>query len=331
MAEPVKIRRVRDDPERAPRPADDLSEEPTLLRWVERPDGKMELRETPLTVEDFLHPQEGDHWVQGRRHGLTRRDLAQMLDDHFDHEPDVMVLEDVKHLLGPGLPEPAPDVSVVRGVKPYYLTVFDLVAEGVAPCLVIEIVSPKGWRIRRTDLEGKVEDYRRAGIPEYLIIDRPGRTELSPFHLLMYRRDSLGRYQRIEPDSQGRVLSETTGLWFSVPPEGDRVLVYDATTGERLLTAKEQREARRAAETQARREETARKTAEKKATREAEARKVAEKKAAREAETRKAAEEKAAREAEERKAAVGRAEAAEAELARLREEMRRLRDGHPAD
>ncbi len=298
MAEPVKTRPVRDEQ------ADDLSDEPTLLRWIERPDGSLAFREIPLTVEDFLNPQEGDHWVQGRRHGLTRRDLAQVLDDHFDQEPDVMVLEDVKHLLGPGLSEPAPDVSVIRGVKPYYLTVFDVVAEGVAPCLVIEIVSPKGWRIRGTDMVGKVEDYRRAGIPEYLIVDRPGRTELSPFYLILYRLDSQGRYQRIEPDTKGSVFSETTNLLFSVSPEGDQVLVHDAATGERLLTAKELREAR--------------KTAEAEAIREAEARKAAEAEVVREAEARKAAEAEAVREAEVRKAA-------EAEVARLRTELDRLR------
>ena len=309
MAEPVKISPVRDDPDRTPQSEDDLPDEPTLLRWVERPDGKLELRETPLTVYDFLHPQEGDHWVQGRRHGLTRRDLASMLDLHFSQEPDVMVLEDVGHVLGPGLPQPAPDVSVVRGVKPYYLTVYDVVAEGVPPCLVIEIVSPKGWRIRNSDLKGKVEDYRRAGIPEYLIVDRPGRTELSPFHLILHRLDSRGRYQRVEPDAQGRLLSETTNLWFSVPPEGDRVLVHDAATGERLLTAQELGQACRAAEKEARQAEKARKAAETKAAREEKARKAAETKATRAAE---------------------RAATAEAELERLREEMRRLRGDPPS-
>lgn len=309
MAEPVKISPVRDDPDRTPQSEDDLSDEPTLLRWVERPDGKLELRETPLTVYDFLHAQEGDHWVQGRRHGLTRRDLASMLDLHFSREPDVMVLEDVKVLLGPGLPEPCPDVSVIRGVKPYFLSVFDVAAEGVAPCLVIEIVSPKGWRIRNSDLKGKVEDYRRAGVPEYLIVDRPGRTELSPFHLILYRLDSRGRYQQIEPDIQGRLLSETTNLWFSVPPEGDRVLVHDAATGERLLTAQELGRACRAAEKEARQAEKARKAAETKATREEKARKAAETKATRAAE---------------------RAATAEAELERLREEMRRLRGDPPS-
>jgi Uma2 family endonuclease len=310
MAEPVQTRR----------PVDDLSDEPILQRWAELPDGSLEFQQTPLTEHDFLFPQEGDHWVQGRRHSVTRRDLAQVLDDHFDREPDVMVLEDVQVLLGPGLPEPCPDVSVIRGVKPYFLTVFDVAAEGVVPCLVIEIVSPKGSRIRGTDMVRKVKEYCRAGISEYLIVDRPGRSELSPFHLILYRRDSRGRYQRIEPDPQGRVFSETTNLWFSVSPAGDEVFVHDAATGEKLLTAKELREARRADEKRLRREEMARKSAEA-------ARKTAEVawKAAERA--REAAEREADREAGERRAAEERAKTAEDELERLQEEMQRLRGG----
>ena len=37
----------------------------TLLRWVERPDGRLEQVELPLTPELFLDPQLGDQWMQG--------------------------------------------------------------------------------------------------------------------------------------------------------------------------------------------------------------------------------------------------------------------------
>jgi hypothetical protein len=59
------------------------------LRWVERRDGRMELRETPLTPEDYLDPQEGDTWEQGERHNDMRGLLAQVLRLHFVQDPEV--------------------------------------------------------------------------------------------------------------------------------------------------------------------------------------------------------------------------------------------------
>ncbi|HYU35669.1 MAG TPA: Uma2 family endonuclease [Thermoanaerobaculia bacterium] len=220
-------------------PADDPSDVSTLLRWVERPNGRMELRETPLTPEDYLDPQEGDTWVQGERHNSTRGFLAQMFRLHFCDDPEILVTEDLKFLLGPGLSRPAPDVAVVRGVHRGDRGVFDVVAEGIAPCLIIEVVSPKSRRIRKIDVKDKVDDYRRAGVPEYVIVDRPTRGENSPFELVGYRLDSVGGYRRIEPDAQGRLLCETIGVWIGLSPDRLHVLLWNAATGERMLSPEE--------------------------------------------------------------------------------------------
>ncbi|HYU33375.1 MAG TPA: Uma2 family endonuclease [Thermoanaerobaculia bacterium] len=291
MAEPVTTVPARGDSQ----PAADLADS-TLLRWVERPDGRLELRETPLTPEDYLDPQEGDTWVQGERHNAIRGLLASTLRLHFVADPEVLVTEDLKFLLGAGLSRPAPDVAVVRGVRRGDRDVFDVVGEGVAPCLVIEVVSPKSARIRRVDVERKVRDYCDAGVPEYVIVDRPSRKKDSPFELLGYRLDSRGRYRRIEPDGEGRLLSETIGVWFGLSADRLQVLLWDAATGERMLSPEEVAAALVAAE--------------ERAAREAEARKA-------EVRAREAAEERAARETEARKAA-------ESEIARLRAELERL-------
>jgi Uma2 family endonuclease len=258
MAEPLKTMPARGDAE----PADDLADVSTLLRWVELPDGRMELRETPLTPEDYLDPQEGDTWVQGERHNSVRGFLTQMFRLHFRDDPQVLVTEDMKFLLGPGLPRPAPDVAVVRGVLHGDRGVFDVVAEGVTPCLVIEVVSPKSRRIRRIDVEDKAKGYCRAGVPEYVIVDRPERFKGSPFHLVGYRLDSQGRYQRMEPDDQARLLSETIGIWIGLSPDRLEVQLWDAATGERMLSPEEAFAARDAAEERARREAEARQAAE---------------------------------------------------------------------
>lgn len=242
MAEPVRQQR---EPEL-------LDEEPgiTLQRWVEGPGGRMELVEMPLTPELFLNPQVGDHMTQGKRHGDTAREIADLLDYFFRPVPDVLVTFDLKHLFGPGLSQPSPDVSVIRGVRDQEADreSFDVVAEGVRPCLIVEVVSPLSSRIRKTDLEDKVALYRRAGIPEYLIVDSQRRDRR--FRLLGYRLGPSG-YQPIEPDEEGRLLSETAGLWFQVSPDGNRVRMFEHPSGQPLLTRREEEILRKAAEEKA--------------------------------------------------------------------------------
>jgi hypothetical protein len=161
-----------------------------------------------------------------------------------------MVLDDVKHLLGPGLPGPAPDVSVIRGARDPDpdLESFDVVKQGVVPCLVIEIVSPFDARIRRTDEVDKVRLYERAGIPEYLLVDMPRRATRHRFRLKEYRLGSNRRYALIEPDDRNCLLSETTELRFGVSPAGDRIDIFDARTGDRLRSALEEEEERKVAQ-----------------------------------------------------------------------------------
>jgi len=243
-------------------PEHDASEEgeerSTLQRWIELPDGSIELLELPLTPELFLDPELDDKMVQGQWHDETSAEIKALLRSFFWHQPDVRVFHDLKHLFGPGLSAPSPDVSVVRGLRdPAPLDSLDVVKEGVRPSLVIEVVSPMSARVRQTDLNKKVKLYERVGIPEYLIVDstRKRFEGRHRFTLLGYRLDSTGRYQPVAPDDQGCLLSEQTGVLFQVGPTGDRVLLFEAATGRRLLNALEQEErAEREAERAARAE-----------------------------------------------------------------------------
>jgi Uma2 family endonuclease len=215
--------------------------ESVILRWVERPDGEMELLELPLTPELFLDPQLEDKMIQGQRHDLTGREITNLLEDFFRPQPDVLVVHDMKHLFGPGHPAPGPDVSVIRGVRVHDADrqSFDVAEEGVLPCLVIEVVSPMSARIRRTDLETKVRAYERIGIFEYLIVDSRRWGAGRGYSLLGYRLDAGGRYQPIEANPEGRMLSEATGVWFQVSPERQRILLFEAATGRRLMDLSE--------------------------------------------------------------------------------------------
>ena len=240
---------------------EELSDANLVHRWVEGPDGRMEPRDFPLTPEEFLNPQPGDKWLQGPKHGITVQYFVDLLTRHLESPGiDVVVLFDVKHRLGTGRrSSPCPDVSVIRGAgldpnDPEFLT-YDFVKHRIPPCLIIEVLSYSSARIRRTDEVDKVELYQRTGIQEYLLVDLPREGTGHRFVLKGYRLDPEGHYQPMEPDEQGRFLSETTQLLFAVSPEGDRVDVFDAVTGERLRSPREEEEGRRKAERQAARAE----------------------------------------------------------------------------
>lgn len=244
MAEPARKTPTEETGTPAEEPLED--EVPLFLqRWVERPDGRFELLELPLTPELFLDPQLEDKMPQGRLHSDLMASFKETLRVHFIARPDIMILMDVKHLLGPGLPGPSPDISVIQGARnpERDRSSFNLRAEGVTPCLILEIVSPLSARIRKVDEEDKVALYERVGVREYLIVNPPRKATGYRFRITGYRLDAKRRYRPIEPDERGRLRSETTGLLFGVSPQGDRIEIFDAETGEPLRSHEEDREA----------------------------------------------------------------------------------------
>ena len=220
-----------------------------LERWVERPDGQMEQLLIPLTPEDYLNPRFGDKWLQGRPHSEVTPDLADRLRRWFKPRREVLVLNDVRHKLGPGLPNPSPDVSVIVGARnpALDLRTYDVVKQGVAPALIIEVISPIDARIRRVDEEDKVRHYQRAGVREYLLVRIP-RPFPGPFEIFGYRLDAAGTYQPLVPDAAGRLQCETLGLWFFLSPERDRLVIRDVATGEVLRSSQQEEEERKRAE-----------------------------------------------------------------------------------
>lgn len=220
-------------------------------RWrrVRLPSGEVTEQQIPLTPDDLLDPQLGDEVTQSRPHAKLVTTLNDLLERHFDQDPDVQVLFDMKILWGlPGLPDPSPDIAVVRGAPlNESRSTFKVAEEGVLPCLIIEVVSYSDAEMYRNDHEKKVELYQRVGIPEYLVVD-PSFSAEDPLRLTGYRMASDRRYRQIEPDARGCLRSETTSLLFAPSENGRTIRVGDAGTGEWLLTAKEEETARKAAE-----------------------------------------------------------------------------------
>jgi len=237
MAEPAKT---------LPIPREDEAEPgfPLLQRWIEHPGGRLELLVRPLTPEEFLNPQPEDTMTEGEPHFTLRMQLADLLKRHF--KTTALILGDVIHQLGPGLPAPSPDVSVIPGARPGLRSSFSVTNEGVRPGLIIEILSPSSKAIRRVDEVDKVEIYSRAGIPEYLLVDLPRHGNRYQLGLKGYRLNAAGKYSPIEPDDRGHLLCKATRLRFFI--KGDRVRAIDDRTGQPLLYSDEEEARRQAAE-----------------------------------------------------------------------------------
>ena len=104
--------------------------------------------------------------------------------------------------------------------------------------------------------------YQKVRVPEYLLVNTPRSPEGAPISFKGYRLAADRRYRPLEPDAQGRLLSETTELLFGVSADASRIEVYDARTGERLQTPDEAVAKADRAEAARRREAAARKAAE---------------------------------------------------------------------
>jgi len=268
------------------------SEEFTIgWRYVTKtlPSGEETYFQIPLTAEDWLDPQWGDQVVQNSEHQDSNTDIYIKLKNHYANDPTVRVFSDLKMMWGiPGLKEPAPDIAVIPNLKNKKASrsSFDVVKEGTRPCLVIEMMS-EGYP---GDDTKKVKIYEQAGVTEYLIIN-PHSNEAKPyFKMWGYRLNSVGKYQRIVPNKQNQLLSQTTHIWFCLSKKGQRLRLKDTVSGEWLLTheesevqrleeakARQKAEAQAQVEAQARQEETnARQKAEAQAQVEAQARQKAE-------------------------------------------------------
>jgi len=202
---------------------------------VTRPDGSIDFEQIPLTLEEVLHPEEGDQLVSSHAHALDCNYLLNVSSERLAGDPSAVVLSDVSiYWEKPEWKHHRPDIAVILGVRrqkdwpSFYVAV-----EGTRPALIIEVVSPS---TRENDVETKVEQYAEVQVPHYVIADAwesDGRRHLA---LIDYRLGPDGLYERQPLDAQGRVrLEEPGGLWLGIVdnPElgGDRLALFDPATG----------------------------------------------------------------------------------------------------
>jgi colicin import membrane protein len=279
------------------------------------PDGRVTWEQVPLTLEDVLHPQEGDVIPENTQHNRERDHVSDVFRARLAGRRDALVLSDCLIDWGrEDLRDPSPDVAPVLDVADPERRrgKFYVAQEGTRPFLIVEIVSPD---TRVNDVVRKFDEYYRAGVPLYVIVDQ--EREDGPRRVLAYRHTPQG-YQAVALDDRGRVLLDQLGVRLGL--RDNRIVCWDAATDEEVGNYVRQAQAREAAEQQARAEADARRAAEERARAEADARRAAEERARAEADARRAAEERARAEADARQAAEQRLRDLEAELRRLRGE-----------
>lgn len=128
-----------------------------------------------------------------------------------------------------------PDAFVVKDCDPGPRRTFLIWKEERVPNVVFETTSLAS---KKKDTRDKPELYARLGIPEYFVYD-PTADYLDP-PLAGYRLTPAG-YVRLEPDARGRLRSEELSVELLL--EDGELAVYDAASGERLLTEAEAAEA----------------------------------------------------------------------------------------
>lgn len=233
-------------------------------RYVTQADGngRSNRIRVPLTPDDVLHPQEGDHIPENTIQALDRSYLFDVLRWRTRSKRHVLVLSDCLIDWGvPGLRNHSPDISAFDHVaNPKRLRRrFAVVKEGAKSLLAIEIVSPDPHdsQIRDNDVVIKVEEYFRAGVPLYALIDQ--KKLQGPRQVIGYRPGARG-YEPLPLDDQGRLLLEPVQLWLGL--RDNRAVCWDAGTGEEIKDFSGMAQAHAEAEAARQAAETARRDAE---------------------------------------------------------------------
>ncbi len=212
------------------------------------PDGSKVSVQVPLTLDDVLHPQEGDRITESSQQEQDRTYLVSVLRYRLSSNARTVVLSDCLINWGVrGLRNHSPDISVFDGVadRNRHWKTFRVAREGARTLLVIEIVSPDAHdrQARDNDVVTKVREYYRARVPLYVLVDQ--EQEDSPRQIVGYRR-GVRKYERLPLDGQGRLLLGPLNLLLGL--RNERVVCWDADTGEEIQDFTAMAQARSAAE-----------------------------------------------------------------------------------
>ncbi len=185
--------------------------------------GRTVWEQVPLTLEDVLHPQEGDFVIQNDAHHRRCIYLYDVFSARLAADPSAVVLSDVLIAWDvPGLKAHGPDIAVILGVRERKdWGTFEVADEGVRPALIVEVTSPETARLDRVT---KLRQYARARVPLYIIVDTARRRRQPVLRLLGYRLEAAG-YAPLAPDERGWLWLEPVRCWLGI--QENEIVCYD--------------------------------------------------------------------------------------------------------
>jgi Uma2 family endonuclease len=190
----------------------------------EQPDGAVVVEQAPLTLEDVLHPEEGDQVTHAEAHERRCVYLYSVFRDRLAGDPTAVVLKDVRVAWDVADLKPhGPDLAVILGVRERKnWSTFDVREEGVRPALIVEVTSPETASLDRS---AKFDEYDLARVPLYVIVDSVLPRREPELRLLGYQREPAGRYQPLAPNERGWLWLEPLRLWVGI--QDDEIICYD--------------------------------------------------------------------------------------------------------
>jgi colicin import membrane protein len=185
-------------------------------------DGKNHVEYIPLTIEDFIHPQEEDRFMIVDRHRSTVAYIAAALESRVKKDGRRVFSDHVIDWQVEGMKPHGPDAVVFRNFWHQWddlegtLMVQDMGAE---PIVVIEVTSP---RTRKADFEEKYLGYQEVGVPCYVIVDFHGPNGMI----------SMLGFELIDGEYQSMEFDENLGFFIpgcnlSIHLMDGEVVMYD--------------------------------------------------------------------------------------------------------
>jgi Uma2 family endonuclease len=177
---------------------------------------------------------DGEPMAETSTHVMLMVTLIATLRYYFRQRSDTYVIGNIFLYYKQGHPKEcrSPDVMVVKGVEAGRARdSFKTWEEGAVPCFVLELTSKK---TADEDQGPKRELYERLGVRDYLLFDPLG--DYLPRPLVGYRLIN-GRYEALQNDQQGGVLSLELGIRFV--PNGTELELIEFRTGQRIPTPPE--------------------------------------------------------------------------------------------
>jgi Uma2 family endonuclease len=185
--------------------------------------GRPESEMVPLTMEDFLHPQEGDRFLLTDNHTLNLAILCNAMEVCVQELPKVKILSD--HRIDwqvEGIRPHGPDLVAIENFPIEWNAdrgTYPVKDYDSRPLVVVEVTSAE---TRKGDFETKYLEYEAAGIPYYIIVDVAGPPGAP--RILGYRNGRQGFQQMRHHPNLGFLLPSVR-MWIRW--EEDRVKVAD--------------------------------------------------------------------------------------------------------